>query len=251
MTSPTISLLAFACVFGGALIGTWLRRTLPEHHLNTDSKEIVRLGTGLVGTMTALVLGLLVASAKNSYDTERSEVISLASKIVFLDRTLAHYGPDSAAARETLRKVTVVAISRIWPPEGTEHSQLAPLPAKDESLHAKLHELRPTDETQQLLKAEALRVASEISQMRWLMYEQSGSSISSPFLIVLVLWLMVMFVSFGMFAPPNATVLCTLLVCAMSVACAIFLVLELDHPFEGIIRISSDPMQSALDHLGQ
>src|SRR5262245_48449580 len=99
MNAQTISVVFFVCVFGGALLGAVLRRLLPDHHLSTDSKEIVRLGTGLVGTMTALVLGLLVASAKNSYDTEKSEVITLASKIVFLDRILAHYGPDAAQAR--------------------------------------------------------------------------------------------------------------------------------------------------------
>jgi hypothetical protein len=250
MNTSIVSVIAFLCVFGAALLGTWLRRTLPEHHLSSESKDVVRLGTGLVGTMTALVLGLLVASAKNSYDTERSEVISLASKIVYLDRTLAHYGEGAENARETLRKVTLIAIARIWPSEGTDHSQLVPLPSKDESLHAKLHQLRPKDETQQLVKAEALHVAAEITQMRWLMYEQSSSAISRPFLIVVVLWLMVMFVSFGMFAPPNATVLCTLLVCAISVACAIFLILELDHPFDGIIHISKEPMESAVSNLG-
>ena len=115
MNAYIISLVIFACVFGGALLGALLRTSLPDHHLSSESKEIVRLGTGLVGTMTALVLGLLVASAKSSYDTDKTEVITLASKIVFMDRLLAHYGPEAAPAREALKKSAVTAIERMWP----------------------------------------------------------------------------------------------------------------------------------------
>ena len=250
MAANLISLIVFASVFGGALLGALLHRCLPDHHLSSESKEIVRLGTGLVGTMTALVLGLLVASAKNSYDTERSEVITMATKIIFLDRVLAHYGPDSAEAREALRKSAAAAIDRIWPSEAAS-PELAPMPAKDESTYARILQLKPADEAQQSLKSQALGLSSEIGQMRWLMFEQSGSSISAPFLVVLVLWLTVIFISFGLFAPSNTTVLATLLVCALSVACSIFLVLELDHPFQGLIHISSDPMRNAMAQLGQ
>ena len=72
-----------------------------------------------------------------------------------------------------------------------------------------------------------------------------------PFLVVLVFWLTILFISFGLFAPPNATVIATLFVCALSVSGAIFLILELDQPFEGLIRISSAPLRNALAHLGQ
>lgn len=250
MTSSSISLLVFVCGFGGAMLGAILRRRLPEHHLSSDSKEIVRLGTGLVGTMTALVLGLLVASAKSSYDGQKSEVITLSSKIIFLDRILANYGAEAGESRELLRKQTVLAMERMWPTGKGAHSELAPSPANDKSLYATLVRLEPADEGQKQLKSQALGLASEIGQMRWLMYEQSGSSISSPFLVVLILWLTVMFISFGLFAPINTTVVSTLLICAMSVACAIFLILELDHPFEGLIRISDDPMNFALANMG-
>lgn len=251
MTSWSISLLVFVCGFGGALLGAILRRRLPEHHLGADSKEIVRLGTGLVGTMTALVLGLLVASAKSSYDGQKSEVITLSSKIIFLDRILANYGAEAGTARELLRRQTVAALARIWPARDGAQVELAPLPSNDKSLFATLVRLEPADEGQKQLKSQALGLASEIGQMRWLMYEQSGTSISSPFLVVLILWLTVMFISFGVFAPINTMVVSTLLICALSVACAIFLILELDHPFEGLICISSDPLQFALANMGQ
>jgi hypothetical protein len=96
-----------------------------------------------------------------------------------------------------------------------------------------------------------LGIAVDLGQMRWLMFEQSGSSISAPLLAVVVCWLAILFFSFGLFAPPNGTARVALLVAALSVSSAIFLILELDQPFEGLIHISSKPMQTALDHLGK
>ena len=103
MSSISITLIAFACVFGGALLGLLLQTVLPRHHLHVDSKDVVKLGMGLVGTMAALVLGLLVASAKGSYDAQSTELTDLAANVVLLDRVLAHYGPETKEARELLR----------------------------------------------------------------------------------------------------------------------------------------------------
>src|SRR5258706_2839022 len=107
MSSITASLIVFACVFGGALVGVFLRSALPQQHLSAESKDIVRLGMGLVGTMAALVLGLLVASAKGSYDAQSSELTQMSANIVLLDRILAHYGPEAKQTRDMLRHETV------------------------------------------------------------------------------------------------------------------------------------------------
>lgn len=251
MGAATLSCVVFGFVFGGALVGALLRKTLPEHHLSADSKEIVKMGMGLIATMTALVLGLLVASAKSSYDTDKGEVVQLAAKIVFLDRVLANFGPETHDVRDVLRRSLTNAIERMWPDEKSQHSQLDPTASSAEELYKGILQLSPQNDTQQSLKAQAVSIASEIGQARWLLFEQSGSSISMPFLFVVVLWLTVIFISFSLFAPLNTTVLTTLLVCALSVSCAILLILELDQPFDGLIHISSSSMRNALAHLGK
>lgn len=241
----------FACVFGGALLGMILRRVLPDHHLSPESKDIVKLGTGLLATMAALVLSLLIASAKSSYDTQSSELTQLAAGIVVVDRALAHYGPETRDAREALREAIRRMIANIWPAPGAPRPvELNPRATAAEGLYEMIHSLSPKTEEQRLLRSEALRVAIELSRTRWLLFEQLGSSIPRPFLVILVFWLAVIFVSFGLFAPGNATVVSTLLICAISVAGAIFLILELDEPFQGCIRISSDQMQRSLANLG-
>jgi len=252
MMSPiAISAIAFACIVGGALLGMLLRRTLPEHHLSMDSKDFVKLGMGLIATMAALVLGLLIASAKNSYDVQRNEFTQISAKIVFVDRLMAHYGPETKEARELLRRSVVRALDQMWPASRSRPAQLAP-GAPSENFSAKIHNLSPQNDDQRSLKAQVLLMSSDISQTRWLMAEQAGSSsIPTPVLAVLVFWLTIIFVSFGLFAPTNPTVVATMLVCVLSVAGAIFLILELDRPFEGLIQISSAPLREALAHLGE
>lgn len=250
MSSMAISWIVFACVFGGALLGTFLRAALPEHHLSTESKDLVRLGMGLIATMAALVLGLLIASAKSSYDTQRSELTQISANIILLDRVMAHYGPETKEARDLLRDSVVRVLDQIWPDDDSRTAQLAPTAAGAEPLYNKIHALSPQSESQRALQAKALSIAEDIAQTRWLLFAQRGSAIAMPFLVVLIFWLTILFASFGLFAPPNATVIVTLFVCALSVSSAIFLILELDLPFEGLIAISSAPLGNALVHLG-
>jgi hypothetical protein len=250
MSPYALGAIVFACVFGAALLAMRLRAALPEHHLSGDTKDTVKLAMGLVATMTALVLGLLVASAKGAYDTQKSEVVSMAGKIAVLDRVLAYYGPEAAEARALLRRALEGAIARIWPENRSQEPQLAPNTAGGEALYDALQKLAPQDDAQRSVKAQALAIALDIGQMRWLLFEQAGTSISAPLLVVVVLWLAILFFSFGLFGPPNATATAALLVAALSVSAAIFLILELDHPFGGLIQISRQPMLNALNHLG-
>ncbi len=250
MNSLAVSTVVFACVFGGSLLGLFLRSILPQHHLNSDSKDVVRLGMGLIGTMTALLLGLLIASAKSSYDNEKATVTQMAAKTLFLDRVLAGYGPEAGPVREGLHRSVVLAIDLTWPQGKSAGPQLDPLATNSESLFVQLLQLAPQNDSQRTLKESALSLAGEIRQMRWLLYEQTGSSVPLPFLVVVVSWLTLSFISFGLFSPKNPTVMITLLVCAVSVSGAIFLILELDHPFTGIIQISSEPLRDAEARLG-
>jgi hypothetical protein len=242
------STLIFLCIFGGVLIGMWLRTVVPTHHLDDETKDAIKLGVGLVGTMAALLLGLLVASAKSSYDARRSELIRMAANAILLDRMLAHYGPESREARAILKTGVARMLDQLWQ-SGTGTSQLSS--HASEIIFDDIQELAPHSDEQRILKSQAESLAVNLGQARWLLFEQSGSSISRPFLVVVVFWLSTLFVSFGLFAPRNTTALIALLVSAISVAGALFLILELDHPFSGLIQISSAPLRNALSVLGR
>lgn len=251
MSPTTISAVVFASVFGGALLGISVRSALPEQHVSKDSQDVVKLGMGLVGTMAALVLGLLIATAQSSFSARNSEVTQMSANIVLLDRILAHYGPETRSARDLLKRGVSLVLAQMWGRKGTTAEKLDPRLARAEGIYELINELTPHDEAQKALRTQALATAVNIAQTRWLLFEQSGTSIPMPFLMVLVFWLTIIFVSLGLFAPSNGTVIATLIVCALSVSGAIFLILELDRPVQGLIRISSVPLQIALDQLGR
>lgn len=251
ITSPlTVGGIVFVFVAGGAMLGVLLRAYLPEHHLSAESKDVVRLGIGLLATMSALVLGLLIASAKTSYEAQRTDIAQMASKIILLDRILIHYGAETRQAREGLQASTAAALDRMWPSDRSRPVQLAPT-AGEERIYDEILALRPVDDAQRQLRAEALRLSAEIGRTRWLLLEQQGLTIPAPFLLLLTFWLATIFMGFGLFAPANPTVIGTLTVCALSIAGAIFVILELDRPFGGLIRISSAPLREALAQLGR
>jgi len=248
MSNVIISLIVLAIVFGGALFGTFLRAALPQHHLSDESKDTVRIGIGLVLTITALVLSLLVASAKAYYDTQSTELTEMCAKIVFLDRVLAHYGPEAKEARSALRASVTAALDRMsWKNRGSRE----PLPRSGELVYDAIRELSPRNEAQRSIQAEALSLAIDVGQTRWLMYEQSAAAVSRPLLVTMVFWLTVVFISFGLFAPNNLTVAGGLFLCALAASGAVFLILEMYSPFSGLIHISSAPLRVALAHLGQ
>jgi hypothetical protein len=254
MSALAISCVVFACVFAGALLGLSLQGPLPDYHLSETTKDAVKLGTGLIATLAALVLGLLIASAKSAYDTQNSEIKQMSATILFLDRILAHYGPETKEARDRLRRTIAGAIERIWPENGSRPANLAPAErrAEVESFFDKIQELRPQNDVQHSLQAQAVQISTDLGKTRFLLFEQKGGgSYATPFLVVLVFWLTIIFATFGLFAPRNATVVAVWFVCALSVSGAIFLILEMDMPFEGLLQISSEPMRDALARIGQ
>jgi len=250
MISTTLSLVTFAFVFGGALVGITLRVVLPEGHLDGDSKDVVKLALGLIATLASLVLGLLIASSKASFDTQRNELTEMSSRIVLLDRVLAHYGPEAKDAREELRTSVVRALDWVSPKDAAGFSQFQPS-ANGELLYDKIQGLLPKDDTQRNIQGHALSLVISLGQTRWLIAEQRVNSVSPPLLIVLIFWLTIIFIGFGLFAPRNAIVIVSLLVSALSVSGAIFLILELYSPYTGIIHVSDAPLRSALANLGQ
>jgi Protein of unknown function (DUF4239) len=253
MSSLTIALIVFVCVFASGLLGLYLRSSLPDHHLSEDSMGVVKLGAGLIATLAALVLGLLIASAKASFDRINDEFTQTAAKVVMLDRILARYGPETKETREVLRRIYSSAVEQMFSGGGDGLGKLdAPgRLARVEQFQDMLRGLTPRNDAQRSLQSEALAVSSDVAQTRWLLIEQGQGSIPAPLLVVLVLWLAILFAGFGIVSASNRTVVATLAVCALSVSGSIFLIEEMNRPLEGLMQISSAPARNALSHLGQ
>jgi hypothetical protein len=254
MSSLVISAVAFSCIFGGSLLGMLLSTLLPQHHLRDESRDAIKLGTGMIATLAALALGLLIASAKGTFDTMTGELTQTGATIMLLDRTMAQYGPETGEMRTVLRNATASTVRRIWPEE-TNRVEVARIHESGNDLdvlQAKLRQLSPRDDGQRWLQSRALQLSSDIAQSRALLREQAGrSSLPMAFLVVLVFWLTIIFVSFGMFSSPNPTVIIAFLVCALSASGALFLVLELDQPYSGLVKISSAPLRYVMEQLGR
>ena len=248
-----ISFVAFACVSGATVLGFFLHDILPRDHLSEGSKDTVKLGMGMVATLAALVLGLLIGFATDSFNKMRSEVQHTAAKLILLDRVLAQYGVEAKEVRDLLRRSTAARIETIWSEGGFRPANLARGDSltESESVQGKLRQLSPRTDAQRLLQSQALSLSAELAQTRWLLIAEADSSIPTLLLVMLVFWIAIIFLSFALFAPRNATVLATLLICALSVSGSIYLMLELNSPFEGAIKISSAPMREALARLGQ
>jgi len=243
--------VVFACVFGSSLAGIVLHRALPADNLSADSKDIVGVSMGLVATLAALVLGLLVSSAKSFYDNQNSELTQMSARIILTDRILAHYGAETKEIRDLLRGTVAGSLKRMWPQESTQSSGWGTLPIGPETLIDKIQALSPKDDRQRSLHAQALSAVFGLNQIRWLMYEQGEGAVSGPMLAILISWLAAIFISFGLFAPPNSTVITALFVAGLSVSGAIFLILEMYAPFSGLIKISSARLRTTLTQLGR
>jgi hypothetical protein len=266
MSPWAISLVAFVCIFGGTLLGMFLCNILPEHHLSDKSKDAVKLGIGMIATLAALVLGLLIASAKGTFDTASAGIRQIGARGILLDRVLAHYGPETTEARELLRHSVADAVQKIWPEEtGSELAKSRVLmgnvktvadkithqPPMIEAVQDKLRQLTPRTDAQRWLQTRALQLSGDIAEGRWLLIEQMGqSSFPKSFIVILIFWLTIIFVTFGLFSPKNTTVIVIFLICAVSVACSLMLIMELDSPYGGLIKVSSAPLRNAQLLLG-
>ena len=251
MNALAIGAIVFLCVFGGALFGISVGPRLPDHHLNAESKDVIKLAIALIATMSALVLGLLIASAKTAYDTRSSQLATMSAEIVVLDRLLAHYGPETKDIRAALRRLVAAGLARYWPADAARSVSFKPDGSPAEALYDSIEKLSPQNDAQRSLQNRAMNTAIAVGHSRLLLFEGIGSSIPYPFLLILVFWLTIIFASFGLFAPRNPTVIAIFVVCALSVSTAIFLIIELDRSFEGILRVSSAPLRTALAALGR
>jgi hypothetical protein len=247
-----ISLLVSAVVFGGATLSIYFNQKLPKAHLSKETQDVIRLGTGMISVLASLVLGLLVATTKGTFDQTDSEVKGLATDIIILDRDLRDYGPAGADARALLHSFVVRDIHEVWPDASTDDE--ARLDDRDAGVllqrtRVAIRALVPSTTAQTELRTDALTEIGSVVRTRWLLIAQSGRSIRPVFLFVLVAWIVLIFASFAFNAPRNLTVLSFFLVCTLAIGGAIFLILEMDSPFSGFIAISPQPMQHALHYI--
>lgn len=235
------------------MLGMALRGMLPDPHLSSDSKDVIKMGTGLIATMSALVLGLLIASAKSTLDAQRTGFQQIATNVVLLDRTLAHFGPEATPARELLRKTVASAIDRLWPADSSSAVGLdAPeITANGTALYEAIRDISPKTDAQRASQAQALQISADMARTRWLLSQRDDGSIPKPFLGILVFWLSVLFISFGLFSPRNGTVIAVLVICALSVASALLLIVDMSDPFTGLFQIPSAALRTALAQLGR
>jgi hypothetical protein len=243
MIPPLIALGVATSLFVAVWLGMYVRRQLPEPHLSADTKDTVKIAMGLVATMSALLLGLLVSSTQDSYKTVQSQVVTLGAKISFMDRLLSLYGPEAATLQASVRQLTKATVQQMW------NSKSEPSAINLEAgnaLYVALLELEPKNELQRNLKTQGIATFMEVGQLRTVMQVQSQKTMTWPLLIAVVFWLIVIFFSFSLFAPDNKTASFSLMVSALSVAVAIFLILELNQPFHGLIHISPALLEKAV-----
>jgi hypothetical protein len=251
MSPLALSCIIFVLVIAGIFLGTLLRRALPEHHLSKDSQDIVRLGAGLIATIAALVLGLLIAAAKSSFDTQNSQVKQITANIILLENLLAQYGAEARPIREQMRSTIDPFADRLWLEKeaNTTTTRGFESDAAGEKIYLAIQSLSPQNDLQRSLQARVAQISTDLVQTRLLLFVESDNLIPLPFLAILVFWLVIIFASFSLFSELNVTVFTFLSLFALSASCAIFLILELSQPFSGLMMISSGPLRHALGPL--
>jgi hypothetical protein len=247
MNTIIVSLLVAACVLSGGLAGLSMHRVLPSAHLAKETLDVVRLGTGMLSVLASLVLGLLIATAKSSFDTTDQAVRHYAAELALLNETLRDYGDGASAPRALLRKYTETLMNDIWPTNGDpfhlsdDHAGLLM-----EHVREEVRALRPSDDGQKWLRDQALAINVDLLRERWLLIGEQGPNVSPAVLVILVSWITAIFVSFGLNGPRNATVVVAFLVLALSIGGSVFLILEMDRPLDGVMQISSWPLKNVL-----
>jgi hypothetical protein len=242
--------IAFALILASGIAGALLRSKLPEHHLTGDSKDVIKLAVALIATMSALVLALLFASTRTSFERTSGYVSRMTADITELDKLLGEYGPDAKPIRTALRGKIGPLIDSIWQEHAAPPPASAPAKGHAESVLYMLRELVPANKVQASIQARALQVSTDLDQTQLTLLSQPSDAISNTFLIVLVIWLMFIFAVFAMSSPPNATLFAVIGLCILSASAAIYLILELGLPFGGLMQVSPETLRTALKPLG-
>lgn len=246
-------MITLVCVGTGATLGYWLQGALPGHHLSEDSKDVMKLVTGLVATLSALVLGLLIASSKSSFDTVSTQLKQNAASVLFVDRLLERYGPEADQARKHLKQAYAARLALLFPDgrEGMTSAHALQAGSSLEAVEDEIDQFEPKLDKQRAILGQIHAITGEVARARWLAYEETGNHTPRVLMIVLVAWFTAMFLGFGLFAPRNRTAFAALFLGALAIASAVFLIEELGRPLEGLISVSREPLLRTLEVLGQ
>lgn len=251
MDAFALSVAVAAAVFLCGVLGLHLHRFLPEQHLSKETQDVIRLGTGMLSVLASLVLGLLISTVKTSYDENKTALRAYSADLIVLDGALLDYGAGASTARNLLRDYTSRLLIDTW----SDQSQHPFLEENREAgeilerLREAIRSLEPTNHDQQLLAAQAHQSATALQRERWLLIERAGATVQPIVFVIVVCWICVIFLSFGMNAPQHTTIYMVFLTLSFAIGSAVFLIMELDSPFEGVVRISSQSVQTALDHM--
>ena len=245
MTNYIIGSISFVVIFGGVLIGMFCARRLPERHLSSQTQSVVTVSVAVIGTLSALVLGLMISVAYSSYSKASDEVRDLSLQVIRIERNLRRYGPEATEARATLHIWAIAKLQELFPEKGKPSISSETTIKLLEVIQMDLLALTPKDNEQEYLRTLCVTLSSNMIQERWAL-KQTGHSIPIPFLVVLIFWLAIVFASFGLFAPANPTAIAALLLCSVAVAGGIALIEDLSDPRSGLIRFPSEAMYNAL-----
>ena len=252
MEPIVVSLVILACMVAGVLCGWVLAGLLPSDHLTADGRDTIKVSVAMVATISALVLGLLTADSKSALDGKQEQVRTMASDILRLDRMLAMIGPDTAGIRDDLKSAVGQRIAAVWPDQAGDVALGAVKQgAAVEGILRGLLALQPKGDTETWLRSQALDLANDMGGIRWTLVAESSSVIQWPFVILVAFWLTIVFASFALFAPRNASVGVAMLLAAVSVAGAFYLILDMDQPYSGLIRVESRPLVDTYASLGR
>ena len=246
MPIPAVAAVVFACLAGATALGITMSGRLADHHLSSESRDTVKLTLGLVATLAALLLGLLVNSAKESFDAERDQVHALSAKIATLDRVLKLYGAEADSARGELRALIEGAVAQVWRSRNGVRSNFEFDARGGEAMFHSIQQLEPKDAAQTGLKVRAADLAFELIEGRSRLVAMAAGGVSMPVLTLVVAWLVLILFGFSLLAPRNAVAVGALFIAAAAVCGAVLLLLELHRPFDGLIQISSAPLLTAL-----
>ena len=247
-----ISVVAFAAMFGGALVGIFAARFLPRHHLSAESASVVKLSAAVVASLTSLVLALMLSSANSSFSVNAGIVKKLSSDLVHLDHLLRIYGPEAGAARRDLRAYASGKNEELFPVSGASSTANRETADRLDALLDAVLSLSPADRRQTTLVAQAQAIVTNIYAERWLLWENPGTTVPLPFLFVMIFWLALVFASFGLFAPVNVTVLTSFFLSSLAVTGAILMILELGEPMRhSLLQVSGEPLRRGLLEIGR
>ena len=239
----------FLCLVVASLGALVVSGRLPTPYLQDDTYNVVRLAANIFVVATSLVLGLLLNTAKNTFEAVDRNVHAFATDLILLDRTLRHYGPEASDARQRLAVYVRQAVEGTWRADGSRVLDDRAAERLLDEVGNALVAIRPSDPVRAELWREAQINLQNVVKRRWSLIEESEGTIPAAFLVMLVAWLVLIFASFGYRAPQNAVVVTTLVVAAFLIAGSIYLILDMDLPFQGSIQISPAALQRVEEQL--